>query len=76
MTTEAQNSVVELQMACYGKQFGVFSSLHQFRFRFSSIVQLFQFAINLSAVSVCKRANNAQKVPQNAFLMLFFKKGI
>ena len=38
---------------------------------------LFQVFINLPnpAVSICKRANNAQKVPNNAFLMLFLKKG-
>ena len=41
------------------------------------LISVFQVFISLSAVPVCKSANNARKVLNNAFLlMLFFKIGI
>ena len=40
------------------------------------IVGWFQILTSLSAVPSCKRPNNARKILNNAFLMLFFKIGI
>ena len=60
---EVQNSDIELQMACYSK-WSV------------SVRPCISLVSGFHQSSAAKEQNNAQKVPNNAFLMLFLKKGI
>ena len=68
---EAQNSVIELKITCYRTRLGVYSSLHQSCFRFSSIFRLFQFAKGQIMLKKCPTSRACAWCP--AGLQLPFK---